>query len=221
MSTFLLLHGAGSDSWYWHRVVLLLDGHDVVTPDLPVTDERCGFEEYADSAAAAVGAREDVVVVAQSIAGYVAPLLVDRLPVREIRLVAAMTPKPGESAGEWWETSGQTTARREAELAAGRDPDADVDPFVTFLHDVPAEIAGAGGQHVFPQASRPFQDPWPLAAWPGVPTRFLLCTQDRLFPAAWQRRLVRERLGITAEEIDSGHLPALARPAELAAWLLS
>jgi pimeloyl-ACP methyl ester carboxylesterase len=220
MSTFLLLHGAGSDGWYWHRVVPFLDGHDVVTPDLPVTDESCGFEEYADTAAAAVGARQDVVVVAQSLAGFVAPLLVGRLPVREIRMVAAMTPKPGESAGEWWETSGQAPARRAAELAAGRDPDAELDPAVAFLHDVPAEIVEAGWSHVFPQASRPFHDPWPLAAWPDVPTRFLAATQDRLFPLALQRRLVRERLGLEVEEIDSGHLPALARPAGLAGWLL-
>jgi len=29
------------------------------------------------------------------------------------------------------------------------------------------------------------------------------------------RRVVRDRLGITPDEIDGGHLPALARPKEL------
>jgi len=33
------------------------------------------------------------------------------------------------------------------------------------------------------------------------------------------RGLVRERLGITADEIDGGHCPNLSRPAELAARL--
>ena len=59
-------------------------------------------------------------------------------------------------------------------------------------------------------------EPWPLDAWPDVPTRYLLCTQDRFFPAAWMRGVVRERLGITPDEIESGHCPALSRPAELA-----
>lgn len=52
-----------------------------------------------------------------------------------------------------------------------------------------------------------------------MPTRFLLCRDDRLFPAAFQRRVVRERLDITPDEMDGGHLPGLARPLELAARL--
>jgi len=39
---------------------------------------------------------------------------------------------------------------------------------------------------------------------------------DRLFPAQWMRGIVRERLGITPDEITSGHCPALSRPRELA-----
>jgi pimeloyl-ACP methyl ester carboxylesterase len=57
---------------------------------------------------------------------------------------------------------------------------------------------------------------WPLAAWPAVPTSFLLCRDDRMFPPAFLRRVVRERLGIEPDEIDGGHTPALSRPAELA-----
>ncbi|MET0930010.1 MAG: hypothetical protein ABWX74_10845 [Aeromicrobium sp.] len=47
----------------------------------------------------------------------------------------------------------------------------------------------------------------------------MLGTEDRLFPAAFMRRLARERLGIAAEEIVSGHCPALSRPRELAVLL--
>jgi pimeloyl-ACP methyl ester carboxylesterase len=39
---------------------------------------------------------------------------------------------------------------------------------------------------------------------------------DRLFPLDFMRRLARDRLGVTADVIDSGHLPALSRPKELA-----
>ena len=49
-----------------------------------------------------------------------------------------------------------------------------------------------------------------------MPTKFLLCRDDRFFPAAFMHRVVRERLGITPDEIDGGHLPALSRPKELA-----
>jgi pimeloyl-ACP methyl ester carboxylesterase len=59
-------------------------------------------------------------------------------------------------------------------------------------------------------------EPSPLRAWPDVPTRVLICRDDRLFPPGFLRRVARERLAITADEIDGGHTPALSRPHELA-----
>jgi pimeloyl-ACP methyl ester carboxylesterase len=58
-----------------------------------------------------------------------------------------------------------------------------------------------------------------LVAWPRVPTKILLGKDDHLLPAAFQRRVARERLGIVPDEIDGGHTPALSRPVELAARL--
>jgi hypothetical protein len=49
-----------------------------------------------------------------------------------------------------------------------------------------------------------------------VPTRFLLCRDDRVFPAEFLRRVVRERLGLTPDEMDGGHCVALSRPQALA-----
>ncbi|WP_405137948.1 alpha/beta fold hydrolase [Nocardia sp. NBC_01388] len=48
-----------------------------------------------------------------------------------------------------------------------------------------------------------------------MPTEFLLCRQDRMFPADFQRRVVRERPGFTPDEMDGGHLPALGHSREL------
>jgi hypothetical protein len=86
----------------------------------------------------------------------------------------------------------------------------------TFLHDVPADIAAESINHVARQSRTPFVKPWPLGAWPNVPTKFILCLDDRFFPAEFMRRVVRERLEITPDEMASGHLPALSHPRELA-----
>lgn len=59
------------------------------------------------------------------------------------------------------------------------------------------------------------REPWPLEAWPDIPTRFVLCRHDRFFPADWLRGVVRDRLGIVPDEIDAGHTPALSQPREL------
>jgi pimeloyl-ACP methyl ester carboxylesterase len=220
MASYVLIHGAGSDSWYWHLVEpeLRERGHDVVAVDLPCDDDSAGLAEYADTVVRAVGERGDLIVVVQSMASFTGPLLCDRLPVRLMILVAAMAPKPGESPGDWWENTGWDKARREQAMLDGRDPDDD-DPVAIFLHDVPPDVLAESAAHVRNQSATPFAAPWPLEAWPDVPTNFLLCRDDRFFPADFQRRVVRERLGIVPDEMDGGHLPALAHPLELTGWL--
>jgi hypothetical protein len=59
------------------------------------------------------------------------------------------------------------------------------------------------------------QAPWPLAAWPDVPTRFVLCAEDRFFPPRFMRQVVAERLHIAPDEIAAGHCAAISRPEEL------
>jgi pimeloyl-ACP methyl ester carboxylesterase len=212
VATYALIHGASSDAWYWHRVVpeLRARGHEVVAPDLPSDDDRCDFTDYAavvvDALGEVDGSADDLIVVGQSMGGFTAPLVCAELPARLLVLVAAMVPLPGEVAGEWWDNTGWIAMR-------GDNP---VDVMHDFFHDVPADVteaAMARGERA--QSGTPFAKPWPLAAWPDVPTRFVLCRDDRFFPANFQRRVVRERLGMTPDEIDSGHLPALAHPVEL------
>lgn len=222
MATYVLIHGAGSDSWYWHLVVpeLRARGHDVVAVDLPCDDDSAGLSEYTDAVVNAIGDGTDVVLVAQSMGGFTAPLVCDRVPVSLLILVAAMVPSPGESPGDWWANTGHEQAKREQAERDGRPTDGDFDPMAEFFHDVPPDVvaeAFARGQR--DQSGTPFEKPWPLEAWPDVPTKFLLCREDRFFPADFMRRVVRERLGITPDEMDGGHLPALSRPKELAECL--
>jgi len=102
VATFALIHGAGDAGWYWHLVEteLRARGHDTVAPDLPCDDDTAGLPEYADAVVAAIGDRTDVVVVGQSLGGFTAPIVAERVPTRLIVLVAAMIPQPGESPAE-------------------------------------------------------------------------------------------------------------------------
>ena len=217
MATYVLIPGAGSDSWYWHLVSPLLRerGHDVVAVDLPCDDDSAGFTEYADTVIDAIGDRRDLILVAQSLGGFTAPLVCERVPVDLLVLVAAMVPVPSESAGDWWANTGADAARRDAAASYGGTGQVD-DVVNLFLHDLPPEVIAESESHLRNQSGTPFVKPWPLDAWPDVPTRFLLCRQDRFFPAEFMRRVVPERLGITPDEMDSGHLPALGHQRDLA-----
>src|SRR5689334_12245835 len=108
MATYVLIHGAGSDRWYWHLVAPKLEalGHDVVAPDLPCDDDRAELEDYVRVALDAIGTRRDLVVVAQSLGAFTGTIVCDRVPVALLVLVAAMVPRPGESPGEWWANTG-------------------------------------------------------------------------------------------------------------------
>lgn len=217
--TFLLVPGAGGDAWYWHRVLpaLAARGYDAVAVDLPAADDSAGLTEYAEAVVAAAGDRPDLVVVGQSMAGLTVPLVCERRPVRMLVLLNAMTPRAGESGGEWWVNTGFEQSRRAQAERDGRRLEDDPDLMDAFFHDVPPEVRDEAFARGEPrQSGTPFEAPWPMAAWPDVPTRFLAARDDRFFPVEFQRRVVWERLGIPVDEMPGGHLVALSRPEELA-----
>ena len=210
MPTYVLVPGAGGQAWYWHLVIerLRAAGHEAIAPDLPAADPGAGLQAYADTITDAAGDREQVTLVAQSMGAFSAPIA--RLDVARIVLVAPMIPEPGETAGEWWKSSGHAES--------GMPP---FDAIESFFHDVPEPIReeafALGEPH---QEGTPMREPWPLDGWPDLPTRVIAGTIDRLFGFAFMQQLARDRLGVEVEPIGAGHLPALARPDELTALLL-
>jgi pimeloyl-ACP methyl ester carboxylesterase len=193
-------------------------GHDTVAPDLPV-ERSPTLVECADAVAEAVGAPSaPVAVVAQSFGSFVGPLVAERLPTQVLVLVAGMVPAPGEPPDDWWENTGYADAVREQAAVDGGLTGSD-DPFVSFYHDVPRPLAEEAMRRERDGSIVGLDEPWPLDAWPTVPTRFVVCSEDRFFPPAFSRRVVADRLGIVPDEIESGHCVALSRPAELARML--
>lgn len=219
MSRFVLLPGAGGTAWYWSRIVPLLQaaGHDAIAVDLPGDDEAAGLPEYADLAVDAAGDYEDVVLVAQSMGGFTAPLVCERIGVHALVFVNAMIPRPGETAGQWWDDVGWSAARQQAADAGGYPRDFDIATY--FLHDVPPEVAAEGEPYQRPEADVAFGQPCGFTSWPQVPTHVLSGADDRFFPLDFQRRVARERLGIEADVLPGGHLIALANPTGVAEYL--
>ena len=221
MTTFVLIHGGGDVGWYWHllEAELRSRGHDVVAPDLPCDDDSAGLGEYADAVVEAVGGRRDLVVVGQSYGGFTAPLAADRLPVKVLVLLAAMIPSPGETPEDWWSNTGYSLAAKEQAARDGGKTGSD-DPFVSYYNGVPRALAEEALSRAREESSTAWVTPWPLDAWPDVPTKFVLCTDDHLFPPDFLRRLAAERLGIIPDEIPGCHCVALSHPKELADLLV-
>jgi pimeloyl-ACP methyl ester carboxylesterase len=221
MSTFVLIHGGGDAGWSWHLVEaeLRARGHDVLAPDLPGDDESKTLEDYADAVLEAVGERHNLVVVGHSFGAFTAPLVADRLPVDVLVLLAGMIPAPGESPDQWWANTGyQSAVEEQAKRDGGLTGNAD--PYVSFYHDVPRKLAAqAMSKERAHPSTAAMAAAWPLEAWPDVPTKFVLCSEDRFFPPDFFRRLAPDRLGIVPDEIAGSHCVALSHPKELADML--
>jgi pimeloyl-ACP methyl ester carboxylesterase len=193
--------------------------HHVVAVSLPAADDTAGLREYAGAVIRAIGDldRTNVVLVAQSLAGFTVPLVCQRVPVALVVLVNAMIPKSGETPGDWWRHTRHAEAKRRRNVRDGRPADAKFDPLIDFFHDVPRRVVNeALAQGPPRQSDTAFATACAFDRWPDAPTRVLVARDDRFFPAEFQRRVAQERLGITPDEMPGGHLVALSRPRELA-----
>src|SRR4051812_31303253 len=215
MATYVLIPGAGGESWYWHLVVPLLEaaGHRAVAVELPAREPDARLDDYVAAALHAAGPPEGGAGgVGPSPRGCTPPILAERLDPAQLGSVAAMIPKPGQTAGAWWAASGFHDVWGDQEI----------DAMEHFLHDLPPAVLQEALERGEPQQTdRVMTDPFPLPALPAIRTRGIACTNDRFFPVAFMDRLIRDRLAVEPEHVAAGHLPALANPVGLVELLLA
>lgn len=219
MATYALIPGGGGDPWEWHRLVPELEarGHEAIAVHLPAEDDSAGWSEYADAVVDAIGDRTDVIMVAESMGAFTAPIVCTRRQVDLLVLLNAMIPVHGETFIAWWSNTGHGSAQREYLASLGLSPAETDDDAVIYYHDLPPDLQAEAKAHPWQdQSSTPLNEPWPLASWPDVPTRALAGRHDRMFPLEFQRRVARERLAIDVDEIDGGHMIAMSNPDALA-----
>jgi pimeloyl-ACP methyl ester carboxylesterase len=218
MPSAVLIPGAGGLGRYWHLVERDLQdrGYDAFAVDL-AANRRVGLPAYADAVVDAIDGRTDVAIVAQSMGGFTAPLVWQRVPIRRVVFVNAMIPQPGETPGEWWQNVGSEQARTAAAARDGYSEEFDLTTY--FMHDIPAHLAAEMQEHAGSQLDERFDDACTFDTWPAIPIHVVAGRDDRFFPLELQQRIARERLGIEPVIVPGGHLAALSHPKELATVL--
>lgn len=221
MATFVLIPGAGgAGEEYWREAAaeLRARGHTAIPVEIEGDDPALGLPEYAAVTDEVIGTHRDVVVVAQSFGGFTVPMITKRDAISRIVFVNAMIPLPGEAPGQWWDATGWQSARHNANVKAGRSDDFDVEE--VFLHDLPDHVKKEMVDSDREPAETPFKQPCAFEGWPDVPLHVLVSADDRFFPADFQVRVARKRLGITADIVPGGHLVAKSRPSDVAERLI-
>ena len=134
------------------------------------------------------------------------------LPVQLIVMVAAMTPTPGESPGEWWDAT-RVSPRLGARLdrrAGARSGRRRSTSMATFLHDVPDDVdTRQVAAHVHGQSGKPFEGALAAAGVAGradpVPALSRRPTLPGRVPAPRGQGAARASL---RTRWTGGHLPA-------------
>ena len=220
-----LVHGNFHGAWCWDllRPELERRGHRVFAMDLPISDPASGAAEYAKAVEDALPADCVPMLVAHSAGGLVAPLVAAQRPVKRLVFLAAFLAVPGKSAYDQRATEpldGYTP--KTSEWTDLGDDVWKVGPNTAteiLYNDAAPELAQWAIECLRPQSYGFMSEKSPLAAWPDVECRSIVCRDDHAINPAWVRAAAHDRLGTTAVEIDGGHSPFLTRPAELAAIL--
>jgi pimeloyl-ACP methyl ester carboxylesterase len=222
--------GAWHSQACWDPTAALLRaaGHVVVTMDLPCDNPAAGLVDYATTVLEALAPfdDDDLVVVGHSLGGATIPLVAAARPVRELVFLCAFVPLPGAALRHDLLAEPDTFAPEWTALAARQEqhPDGtwswpEAAAIEAFYHDCPPALAAWAAERLRRQAWTVADDPNPLAAYPEVPARAIVCTEDRVLNPEACARHAEERLGATITRLAGGHCPMVAQPAALVAAL--
>lgn len=228
MAIFGLIHGAWHGAWAWAHVAAALQalGHDALTVDLPIDRADATTADYARVAAEAfAAAKAPPIVVAHSMAGLVAPLIAERMPVRGLVYLAALLRRPGRSCAE---DRADGLNRDISPPGFGSELVRDADGLSYWpsaeavarhlFQDLDAAAAAAAFARLRHQKGY-WTDRVPQSGWPAVPAVSIVCGEDRAVMPDWSRRMARTWLGLEPIAFPGGHSPHLTRPVDLAAVL--
>lgn len=225
MADFGLIHGGAHGAWCWDfvRLELQLLGHRVFTVDLPCEDVTKGAVASAQAAAEAFcDAAPDLIVVAHSYGGLVAPLVPVLRPARQVVFLCAGVPDIGRSLVDQFAEMDISYSENNAAFVLDELGRAVYPPEKAgqiLWQDCSPEIARWAGVRLRPQSMLVASEITPLTAWPQVMYHSIIATEDRVTNGGTHRRIVAERLGISPRELPGSHSPFLSRPAHLAAML--
>jgi pimeloyl-ACP methyl ester carboxylesterase len=236
VDSFVLVHGAWGGSWWWERVVPLLEaeGHSVDAVDLPgrggnpAPPAEMTLEANARHVAERVrAAGGPVVLVGHSMGGMAVTQAAELDPerIRALVYVAAFLPADGQSLPALAEGADESlvTPNTLVDEATGLCTVAEEVLRDAFFGEAAPEDAAREAARLVPESLAAIGAPVSITEERAGSVRrvYVECLRDRALPIRKQRELVAARPCERVLSLDTDHLPMVSRPRELAAHLLS
>ncbi len=212
----VLVHGAFADGSGWRNVIPLLekDGYTVTAVQNPLTSLA---DDVTTTRRAIEAQKGPVVLVGHSYGGAVITVAATQTTnVKALVYIAAFAPDTGESLGSLPKSS-----KEPSDIGPALVPDSGGFLFIdrakfhdVFAKDVPpaeTRIAAATQKPIFGQI---FETPIEAAAWKGIPSWYLVATEDRAISPDLERFMAK-RMNATTAEVKASHVPFISRPKEV------
>ncbi len=227
MAEILLIHGAAHGAWCWRDTIPALRalGHQARAIDLPSHGDdptpvnEVTLETYGQAIADAL--KGPAHVVGHSMGGYAITQAAELAPAQILSLtyLCAYDPWPGLSLAQMRMEAPDQPLLPAIRLSGDRrsftiDPDMARD---LFYHDCPPETVSFALERLCPQAVAASALPVNLTERSqSLPRNYILCTQDRTIPPAFQRRMADRFAPDRVAALDSSHSPFFSMPGQLA-----
>lgn len=222
--TVVLVPGMWHGAWCWEAVqqALASRGVESVAVELPRKaieggrDDFVGHCEYLQRVLRDIGG--SVVLVGHSYGGAVLSEAGRAENVIGHIYVSAFNLEPGESVASLADAQAGAANDDAIDLVGGYLAVDHETAISAFYHDVPYELAETSFAKLVPEEASTRNTPATDAAWRDVPSHFVICMRDRAITLGLQR-ILAQRLD-SSSEIETGHMPMLVKPAELADRLI-
>ncbi|WP_018332282.1 alpha/beta fold hydrolase [Actinomycetospora chiangmaiensis] len=225
--SFVLIHGAGYGAACWDELVPRLT-HEALAVDLPGRGSRADvdvrkvtLQDCADAVLADVDARglDDVVLVGHSFAGVTVPRVMgplgDRL--RRVVLLSAVVPPDGTRVLDQIDPGVREAV--EASLAGGVYSQGREAAHAMLCNDMDDATAASALDRMVDDSAALLSEVVDLSGYRlDVPRTYVRLAADHCYTPDLQERSVA-LTGADVEWMDTGHLPMISAPDDLAALL--
>ena len=216
--SIVLVHGAWADGTSWQHVIPLLeqDGYKVTAVQNPLTSAA---DDVATTKRVIDAQPGPVVVVGHSYGGVVMTGAAAGNPnVKALVYLAAFAPEVGEPVGAYLE-------KYPTLLGTGLAPDSAGFIYIdrSKFNEIFAKDVNPAEQRVMAATQRPLfgeilGQSVSAAAWKGIPSWYLVSTQDNALSPELER-FYAKRMGATTSEIAASHVAFVSHP-DVAAKLI-